>query len=225
MVYAPHVRMTVQGSFRPSLILPTYEIWSTSLAIAVPGGGTLPATGPGLNDTLWADMAEDFRVFLSSVGAAPSNGLSIDSFKAATIGADGSYTAEPTIVDYGPVMLGGTGAIGKAPQTALAVSLNTTAPLDRVKGRMYLPAPAYVPQDDGRISPANAAAAANAAATFINNINNQPGIDQSPGTVAVVASTKGTNWKIDAVRVGRVLDTIRTRRNQMVEDYSQVAIA
>jgi hypothetical protein len=112
------------------------------------------------------------------------------------------------------------------PQVAIAVSLGTPSPLDRVKGRWYMPSPSVAVQGDGRIGATDAQAMATASASFIETINNQPGIDAFPDLQVCVASTKGQNWPVDEVRVGLVFDTIRTRRNAAQEAYGvPVAIA
>ena len=53
-------------------------------------------------------------------------------------------------------------------------------------------------------------------------MNNRPGVDFSD-VVVVIASTKGTNSPVTAVRVGRVPDTIRSRRTALPEGYGTAA--
>jgi len=55
-------------------------------------------------------------------------------------------------------------------------------------------------------------------ATLLTSLNNTPGIDVS-GLQVVVASTKGFNTPVTGVRVGRVVDTMRSRRRQLPETF------
>jgi len=57
------------------------------------------------------------------------------------------------------------------------------------------------------------------AATMLSDINNAPGYDSGGAPTVVVASTKGYNTPVTGVRVGRVMDTIRSRRRQLSESY------
>jgi hypothetical protein len=54
-------------------------------------------------------------------------------------------------------------------------------------------------------------------------VNNQPGFDQN-GNVVVVASTFGALTPVTAVSIGRVLDTMRSRRNALQEAYQSTTV-
>jgi hypothetical protein len=102
---------------------------------------------------------------------------------------------------------------------ALAVSLNTPRRGPSGKGRFFLPMPAVtINPGNLEISAADAQGVADSAAQWLNDLGNEPGVDVL-GLAAVVASTKGYNTRVSSVRVGRVLDTIRTRRRSLKEAY------
>lgn len=181
---------------------------------------------------MWADLTNDARVFFASAGAGIHPDATLNMVKFAAIGADGKYTKAP--VERAPSGArigagGGTGSVRPANQVALAVTLLTAGDLGRVKGRFYVPVPAFAVTAEGRYSVAAAQGVATAAQTFLNAVNNQPGLDVL-GLQAVVASqgrrnkdgsvrTPARNHVVTGVKVGRTPDTIRTRRNKVSEAY------
>jgi hypothetical protein len=110
---------------------------------------------------------------------------------------------------------------------SLAVTLHSVGDLGRVKGRFYVPTLGLGVGNDGRIGEGIRDTLETNAQTFINNVNNQPGIDVL-GIAATIASSgrrnadgsvkfPPKNWAVSAVSVGRVPDTIRSRRNKLNE--------
>jgi hypothetical protein len=59
------------------------------------------------------------------------------------------------------------------------------------------------------------------AAQLITDMGNENGIDVT-GQRVVVVSSKGYNSEVTGVRVGRVLDTMRSRRRSLPETYDPV---
>lgn len=147
--------------------------------------------------------------------------------KAARIGANGLYPAgvAPVItsVAQGPA---GTGTSPFPPQVALAVTLLGSDPRGPAgMGRFYLPAPATTIDGSGRATAAYALAVANGAAAWINDINTA-----LVGEVGIVGpeTAKGrppARSVVTAVRVGRVFDTIRSRRGKFMEEPVVAATA
>lgn len=107
--------------------------------------------------------------------------------------------------------------------TALCVSLTTNRDGPTGKGRFYLPMPAMALSGDFRISEANATEVATAAKNFIAAINGSV-IAPGPEDDVVVSSSKGYNSLVTGVRVGRVPDTMRSRRSAQLEGWSSVAL-
>jgi hypothetical protein len=144
---------------------------------------------------------------------------SLESVKLNEIGTDGHYT-QPTSVEYFYSPLApGTFSPSPAPQVALAVSLRTAVARGRANsGRFYVPLPAEAPAvGDGRIVPATAINFADKAAALINSLN----ASMNSEWVVAVNSKVGTGaqHKVTHVEVGRVLDTIRSRRSSLDENY------
>jgi hypothetical protein len=124
------------------------------------------------------------------------------------------------------------------PQVALCVSTVTAARRGySAKGRFYLPAPTADLADDWRLPQAHASTYAGLASTFVKVLRLReavlpPPAPELPGVwlPCIVSPHKngtgpgGTVHAITGVRVGRVLDTIRSRRTSLVEDYESSAV-
>lgn len=113
--------------------------------------------------------------------------------------------------------VGGTGGASNIPQSSLVVSLNTAFARGRGHaGRYYMPAFSAPLDSDGRISVDVAALVAEYATTFLNALN----ADDEHYRVCVVSNIgAGVQHEVTHVRVGRVIDTMRSRRTSLVEDY------
>lgn len=107
-------------------------------------------------------------------------------------------------------------AVGANPlplQTALCVSLQTARSGPTGKGRFYVPTPG-VNLDSSHVMPQGATEAyATAFGQFIN------GLETAMDRRCIVASSKGYTSPVTSVRVGRVLDTMRSRREGQAEGY------
>lgn len=170
-----------------------------------------------LTQAMVDDIATDCKAYWIRPFTNINQQAVLDSIKVAFIGANGKYTADPLISSFAPV----AGATGGAPypfQIAQAVSLTSERRGPSGKGRYYVPLPTWTVRPNGLIEPVDAQAAAGSAQQFLNDINNAPGVDR-PGVRVVIASTKGFNTVVTGVRVGRALDTIRSRRAQLGEGY------
>ena len=109
-----------------------------------------------------------------------------------------------------------SGTANPYPQLALAVTLTTA--LLRGKGsvgRIFLPYFTHPVGTDGRISASHAEMVRGTSVTFLNAVN-----AQAPGKIAVFGQTgAGTVRPVTGVRVGRVVDTMRSRRRNLQEGY------
>ncbi len=217
MPYAPHVRMSALGRLGA---LAGGERFSYSISLApVEGNGFIPL---GPNQAVWNDMAADLRAFHVGVATKISQRAVLEEVKFASIGADGKYVEDPVVVDIVDAPGGYTGMPEGAfipPQSALVVSLNTDRRGRTGRGRFYLPMPGCdITPDTLQIGEGNRDGIQASAAAFLSNIMNAPGLDVLDLRV-VVASTKGYNSTVTGVRVGKVLDTVRSRRRQLQETY------
>lgn len=220
MATVPHVRISALGKLGTN----SGERFTYTLAMAAE---------PGFQDNLvqirdffsdpnrafWNDAAADIRAFHSNPFVGIHNDAVLEEVKFASIGPDGKYNADPVIVNIADAN-GGGGLIARTlPQSALCISLGTARRGATGRGRFYVPMPNFEldratlqiggsATDDVRIQARN----------LIQNLNNQPGLDGIDLVVSVVSS-KGYATPVNSVRVGKVIDTIRSRRAQLPEAY------
>jgi hypothetical protein len=178
-----------------------------------------------LSDAGWVDVADDIKGFHGDSRSTISAFAVLEEVKIAKIGADGKYMEDARLIDVADTIGGGfeNGATTRTlPQTAVAVSLVTGRRGPTGKGRFYIPMPLVgVISTTLLMDPAQAQGIGAAAQDLVNNINNAPGVDFTTIKVCV-SSSKGYNTEVTGVRVGRVVDTIRSRRAQLDETYGAV---
>lgn len=173
----------------------------------------------------------------------PSHALA--EVKVATIQPDGTYPPNDIAFSHffiPPINGFSRGGDVPVPQTAICATLETGFPRGYAsRGRMYLPPPTLgVIGADGRITVAEAQQVANAVALFIKKINDLPTVgfvhimsrgkgtptsDTAAGPVHYEYNGPGASREVTSVRVGRVLDTMRSRRRALVEDYQVAPVA
>lgn len=104
-------------------------------------------------------------------------------------------------------------------QTACVVSLVTPRAGASGKGRCFLPFTSHALSSDYRLTTTNQGAIAAQFKAFLDSI--AAGFTTRP----VVASSKGFRSPVTAIRVGRTLDTQRSRRTDLLEGYDERALA
>lgn len=139
------------------------------------------------------------------------------------IGTNGRMEGNPKIVVYPPgEEVNGNGSSNKPPQVC---SVITTVGDDRGHarfGRFFLPTLAAPISSDLRMSTTDRDALGQAATDFLKGVSDAidlPGTTNSAPAVNISGIGAGTIQDVDHLVVGRVLDTMRTRRNKLVEDY------
>jgi hypothetical protein len=169
----------------------------------------------------------------------------LQGIKVAVVGADGNYPDGhvPGEVYWanvpGPYQVAGTGFI--APQNSVCVTLTTAKPRGLAsKGRFYLP-PMYIGiQADGLINDNHRDLLVGDLHDFLTGINNAtldagdiaifsrgkglPAYDAVHHKVTYTYPNAGSSNDVTAVRVGRVIDTQRRRRRQLVESPEGVPL-
>jgi hypothetical protein len=134
--------------------------------------------------------------------------------KLADIDAAGLYSTSPTVAPV-DVAFAGSVSSNLPLQISCAVSLVTQRRGPTGKGRFYLPSPALgTLTAAGLMTASTAQAIATSAAAFMSALNGPAGFGN-----AVVVSTKGYDTVVEGVRVGVVPDTIRSRREKLLEGY------
>jgi hypothetical protein len=206
------------------------ETWNTSLAVA-PGFLDKPSDA-----SILATVASATATWFTSVtttGAKFTPRAALTSVKVNRINPSGHYQDDNAMTHVYPSPLIGGGTVSShPPQNAIVVTLRTA--FDRGlanRGRMYLPmADGYNSLGtDGRAPVGDAVRMASSVSSLINNYNAAflawaGGGDA--GHVSVFSNVgSGAFHHVTAVKAGRVVDTMRSRRSSMVEDYQSSSIA
>lgn len=208
MTYAnPFLRLVFGGP------LFTVEEWSCSLALIEeePGG-----EHPAYPETVPQGVIDAVTAFI--VSGLISSDAKLGWIKLNPIGTDGRYMTNQTVRWDDATPAAGTGNTGYIPQTALVVSLQTGFARGYAhSGRFYLPVPDVYPAADGVVAEATITPYVTAATTFLEALNTaltgfRVGVVSNVGT--------GAEREVTNVRVGRVLDTMRSRRTKIPETYA-----
>lgn len=210
--YPPHARFSFQGVYGSAA--DPYEAWTFRLN-----------TGPGGNGAPLGGKAQTcINAWQTHLAGVFGPHVRLTSVKAAPIGTDGRYVGDSVEVFTAAAGIPGTGPVSPVypTQVALAASLRTPARGPGGRGRVYLPTTiSSVGPNDGLISPTDAQNVAQRLGLLIDAMN----ADLTTGRVCVV-SIKGTRHEVSSVRVGRALDTMRSRRRSIEEAYgADVALA
>jgi hypothetical protein len=206
---------------------PGGEIWNNTLRMYP----TALAGGYPTHEVIAGWLAGGFKDALATFWGVTDNftgiGTTLEWMKANNVGTDGKYTDDTTNLYTWATPLG---ALNTTPpnQNTLVVSLTTGIARGRAHiGRFYLPSVVFgLDATTGQISSANATTIANGAAAFISAMNNATDlltVDQM--RVSVVSNLgAGTHHEVTGVRVGRIVDTQRRRRNKQTEAYISVSV-
>jgi hypothetical protein len=155
--------------------------------------------------------------------AAISTNVKVVDWRAYVIGTDGLMEGNPLFVDLSTEDIGGAAGNRYPPQIAAVVTLVADNRGPARFGRMYLPGPAEAIANDMRLSETSAAGYAESVTDFLKAVSSAidlPGTIESAGAcnISKRGGSEGTIQSIDHVEVGRVLDTLRTRRNNLLEE-------
>lgn len=204
----PFLRLVVGGD-----LYSDQEQWTWSLSLIPDNGEQGPSLGPEVPEAVIA-ACESFH---STPGLISQNAR-LRWIKLNEIGEDGRYTSADTR-RWDDTEGGTPGANGGniAPQIALAVTLRTAVNRGLAsRGRFYVPVPGWGPTTDGRLSAETANFYTVAATELLNDLNAALPLYR----VGVVSDRgAGASRPVTYVEVGRVLDTIRSRRTSMPEDH------
>jgi hypothetical protein len=170
------------------------------------------------------DAAEDMWTFLNAVKSYQYSGFRWTHVKMAAVDALGKSPIVSSVYTF-TAPVAGTSANGLPPQVAMALSTRANLVGRRGRGRVYLPALGSTTlSSDGTISTLNANAMRTAFKTLIDNIQNVPGFSVYSPIVFIGSSDSPTVVRPVEVRTGSRLDTIQSRRRQVVEAYTTTAL-
>lgn len=150
-------------------------------------------------------------------------GVWLGTIKYNNINMSGKYTFPYTVRHDFPTQLSSASTCTHPNQVAMVATLETgqTRGLAH-RGRIYLPLPPMPVGTDGKISEANATGAAATVKGLLDTIN------AAPGSGRVLIGSKvgvGAFRNVTGVSVGRVLDTMRSRRTSLTEGRMTAALA
>lgn len=209
MTYAGHLKIVASGIL--GTVATPVEIFSFGISMSNTIGPSWPA---GYADDV-RDATNDFFV---RANTQISSAAFLNQVKLSQIDTDGSLLA-PADVRSVANHSGGAGVSHWPFQCARCVSLGASSDSRHAKGRFYLPLPSEnVNQDTGKASTGGEHNIAVSVQTWFSDLAT------ILGETVVVASKTDGNHTVHTVRVGDVIDTIRRRRNALVEAYSAVSI-
>ena len=211
-----HTLVTWQGDFVPEGL--PVEQWSFSLRLEPDISGadnTVYTTGAATMRTAWTTHLAPRQgsiIVLKKVTVAAVTALG-----PWATGADGGYIkGEYNGNDVGAVSNGNFLPL----QNALAVSLVTARAGATGKGRFFLPVNQQALGSDGRLLAAARDQYLTSCQSFLNAVNAASGWGR-----VVVSSSKGYESLVTGVRIGRVVDTMRSRRRSLAEEYAALPVS
>jgi hypothetical protein len=203
------------------------KIYTDTLNMTLSVVPTSGSSVPDIDQSVLTDMAPVISTWWSqanttSPGIGITQNATLQGFKFNKIGTDGRYTQAETLEHTYPVQFSGVGPAGLPAQLSVAATIRGLNERQRAgKGRMYLPSNFYSATlgTDGRMSVANATAIATRFDLFLDLLDGVF-IDNSLGAIAGIASKQGTGaFQVRSkISVGRVVDTVRSRRSSLDED-------
>lgn len=209
-------RVTFGGS-----IADGQDEWNCGFALELLPDGLDWATSAAAVSTDIKDLIVDF--WTDPLLSTPQ-GATLDYVKLAHIDTDGTYMEAPVVVPVSPTP--GALAGNYVPQISTVVTLQSNKYKDPGKyNRFYLPVGNLTGTGDYQLSTIEQGRLLTAAQTLFNGIN----AITTGGTtiVTICASNSSLVTTVEPavfVKVGRVLDTQRRRRNKISESYDSLPI-
>lgn len=203
MPFVPHTRVSLIGTLGDPANPP--ETWSCNLSFDV---------GPFVTQTEADACFTAAAAWISRSTSKISQNAHLKMVKLSSLDTSGHLIGNP-IIKTGDASGSDTTRI-YPPQIAWVASLTTGQRGASKRGRVFLPLPTGVgvSADKFQVDDAPRVAAEGSFITMVNAMHASLG-----GGGLVVASRKGYNTTVTKVKFGRVLDTVRSRRRSLVEDY------
>ena len=226
----PHMLFAVQGQLGSSRTSPfeTFSFGIRFISDTTGGVGGLDAID---TDAHGQALAESFQNTWRNVNSGVNDMALITLMKWNRIGTDGRYASDESrdILPSETIGLSGGGkpTYYLPPQCSLAITLRTGKSRGLARaGRFYLPAPSFATDNNtGQLSTTDALRVANCWGAWLDGLAITVG-PLNVGLQAVVMSKgrgsgsgPGAMNRVNAVEVGRVIDTMRSRRRAIKEDY------
>lgn len=214
------VRLVLIGDLYTDRFNATLSIVPSAL-----GEISMPAVNEATLDAVAAAVRAWWVNAGAGVGPAAISSARLTSIKLNRIGPDGRYMDNEAMEHVFTTPAPGTNNGTVAAQLSLAATLRTAVTRGRgSKGRIYLP-PTFSVQSigaDGRVTASAATVHANSVKALITAVNNEY---LAIGRVGVASDAGAGRFEhVTHVSVGRVVDTIRSRRSALDEDYQDVTV-
>jgi hypothetical protein len=213
MAVPAHGRLTYSGTFGPSST--PYESWQINVntdQILYTNAAERDAAMPGFSNAWAVNMVP---IFGSGIRLKNVRFAAVDGLGKVQKTLSGAYEQSDLAVDVPGTY---SGPATHPLQVAAVVTLLTGRAGATGKGRLFLPSPGYAVGADYRWTDSNADALAGNTGLFIKAINTQLQL-KDPSARVVVASSKGYLSDVTSVKAGRVPDTMRSRRGDLLEAY------
>lgn len=196
--------------------------------------GTLARTfscriGPVGSELNWdaayqIDVAEDVWTFLNAVNNYVSAAFRWTHVKQAAVSAAGDTLEHSSIYTFTTPLVG-TGVGTLPPQLAMAVSLRANLIGRRGRGRLYFPAlHTSAIATDGTVITTVATSLRTNLKTLVDNLQDPPGAPDYIPIVSILSPGQATAVRPEQVRTGNRFDTIQSRRRQVPESYTALAL-
>jgi hypothetical protein len=213
------IRLTAQGFFGAAA--PGSEIWSWGLKLS--GATDFDATA-ALAELDMTELSDAIADFHQDATMTISSSCKYVTLKAAALDINGDYLTDAREFQGNGTTGFGGGVAGRNPnQVALVVSLRTVTSIGvATRGRFYVPGIVPTLNADGRVVSATVLAFSVAADTMLSRINTET-LSMTEACQLQLMSDVGTSTPrsrtVTELRVGDVLDTMRSRRNALTEAY------
>jgi hypothetical protein len=231
MAFAPVVGGPAKGDiFTPlegGAITPTYGSQAgTNGTLAKTWTARVGDTGSLENFDAGAqiDACEDVRTFLNSIRPYQDPAFRWTHIKCAPVDSLGHTPVVASIYTLTSPLVG-TGTNALPPQVAMALSSRANLVGRRGRGRVYVPAiAANVLSADGTIASTPSTTMRTAFKTLIDNLQSQPGFSVLQPIYFIGSADSPTVVRPIEVRTGNRLDTMQSRRRQVAEAYTTLAL-
>ncbi len=220
-----HYQVSFSGVF--GLVATPWEIFVHGLSLTIPNGLA------GTKDELSTFAIACQNAWANNLAALISPEVRLTNVRVAVVEDTGRVRRDAAgafvQVDRAFVVAGLGGPV-LPPQVAMAVTMDTTRPGRTGRGRFYIPGPTLGALADGRLTTASQGNFADRAKTFVDGVNTAA---VALGGARVCVASGGSvkeglppaTYLVNQVRVGRVADTIRSRRNDLNEEYTKRPVA
>lgn len=204
---APHILITVQGDAWTST-----ETWQFGVRVIPTNVIVTDSDCQNLANNLAAPTQAMFTAAALKIGV--TNRLM--AIKVARINEDGHYPPDhnPGVYTYPTPIAAPAGQAG-LPQATMCVTLLTNLPRGLAsRGRFFLPNTNLIPSGDGRITTVEADSIESLVRTWLLAVNASSEVD----AIAVFSGLReGRTAVVNRIGVGRVIDTMRSRRRSLAE--------